>query len=714
MYAKGAARQGVTAIRAVELEHWSVELTRHIEERIPNETPHRRASLLYSLGFLGLHPTLTDEQLPDASVCDVGSDDIAAAPPPWALLDVTLPQDYVCRDAPGALSAWTELVENLENTPLFPLQTLAALLQLLLPLWSTQPEWRRLVDLIDDEIGAREGRHAVAKRARVRAMALMNDGRNLEALEELHRARVDWWSGDTARETVLASLVIARLYQQLRLYTAAKAYALAAATIAASGDEELADLLPDGLLMAALAEFLSGAWYGAAELYGLGLTAQYVVGRRGTDLADDVLTDGAVIHLVHISLCARQIDSALQSAVQAIVDRTGIQNLIAEVINHVPGSDGRTWDTFGDGALADPPFSDLGDTRCIRFAALGTKWTLLADNDHNSVRVAERFAAGVQTMLAALAREDLCLIPTDITIKIQRSERADSTSSENIEAVPSNQGRQWRVRLTPTGSLSDTSRESINTQLMTVLTTILREASLLPADEFLAVMQRTFERGLGHKLSAAVQLEEFVANFSIGQDDAISRRSFDVPWECPEGIPATSEELRWQDGPGPTYSRDKAIELLRTRYENLAQFLRFTAVVLSSADEFKPTVQALRADGWLDWHILTAIANITLNYRFPLSSTHTSEKILREMMQSASNPESATADPVPVSQFTLERMRTARHAAMLNLLTHWGLECHQRTPDFPAIERLLAARCGYWDEDVPHADPFPELDEPET
>ena len=708
IYAKAATRQRITTIRAAELEYWSVELTRHIEERIPEETPHRRASLLSSLGFLGLHPTLSDSQLPDAAVYDAGSADIHTVAPPWASLDSTLPQDFVCRDAPRTLSAWTELVENLDETPLFPLRTLAALLQLLLPLWSTQPEWRRLLDLVDDEIGAREGRNAVAERARARATALMNDGRNIEALEELHRARVDWWSGDTVRESILASLVIARLYQKLRLNTAAKAHALAAATIATSGDEDLTDLAPDGLLMAALSEFLSGAWYGAAELYGLGLLAQHQLGRSGIDLPEDELTDSAVVHLAHISLCARQVDSALQSALQAILDRSGLRDLIDEVIDHVPDSDEWTWSSFGEGELTDPPFADLGHTRCIRFAALGTSWTLLAANDNDSVRVAERFAAGVQTVLAALAREDLCLIPTEITVRIEEPQETDAGSLEPIQALPSNEGREWTVRLAPTGSLSGTSRQSINTELMAVLTTILREASLLPADDFLAVMQRAFERGLGHKLSAAVQLEEFVATFSTDQGNAFPRRSVEVPWGCLDGTFTTPEELRWQDGPGPTYSSDKANQLLQTRYENLAQGLRITTAVLSCSEEFRPTVQALRANGWLDWHILTAIANITMNYRFPLSSTPPSGEYLNEMVRSASSPESATAPPVPVSLLTPERMQTARQTAMMSLLKHWGLECHQLTPDISAIERLLVTRYGYWNEDVPHEDSFPE------
>ena len=651
LYAKGAARLSVTKLHVEELEHWSVELAKHIEERISDETPHRRASLLYSLGFLGIHEALRDDQLPDAPVCDAGSAGIDSIAPPWASLESTLPGDYVFRDASRTLSAWTELVENLDETPLFPLEALAELLQLLLPLWSTQPEWRRLVDLVDDEIGSREGRSAVAERARVRSMALMNEGRNLEALEELHRARVDWWSGDTARGSVLASLVIAHVYQKLRLYTAAKAYALAAANIAAS-DDDLADFAPQGLLMAALSDFLSGAWYGAAKLYALGLLAQYQMDPSGKDFPEDEVTDSSVVHLTYISLCARQVGAALQVAVQEIVDRSGLGELIDGVVDQISDSDEWSWDSFGEDNLSDPPFSDLGHTRRIQFAALGTNWTVTAVNDNDSVRVAERFVAGVQTVLAALAREDLCLVPTEITVTVETIQETDSELLEHTVALPSNEGRKWKIRLVSSGSSNNTSRERINRELTTALTTILREASLLPTDDFLAVMQRAFERGLGHKLSAAVQMEEFVAMFLTNHDDASARRPFKVSWGSVERTFTSSEELRWQDGPGPTYSSAKARLFLQTRYETLAPSVRITAAALHRSEEFRPTLQALRVNGWLDWHILTAIANIAMNYRFPLSSMPPPEEYLREMVRSASNPESATARPVPVSQFT--------------------------------------------------------------
>ena len=159
MYAHGAAQIAVTTIRPTELDHWNTELASRIEALIPDATPHRRASLLSTLGFLGLHPALSDDQLPDGP----SYGDIDPGPPPWTPLDATLslPPGFECRDASRALFAWTELVEGLEATPLFPLKSLAYMLQLLLPLWSTQPEWRRLLHLVDDEIGTREGNSAV-------------------------------------------------------------------------------------------------------------------------------------------------------------------------------------------------------------------------------------------------------------------------------------------------------------------------------------------------------------------------------------------------------------------------------------------------------------------------------------------------------------------------------------------------------------------------
>ena len=95
---------------------------------------------------------------------------------PFALADVSLPDNLALTDASQTLSAWTELIEDLEETPLFPIQSLADILQLLVPLWSNHPEWRELLDLVDVAVGERLGKSALGARARDRAMRLFGQG----------------------------------------------------------------------------------------------------------------------------------------------------------------------------------------------------------------------------------------------------------------------------------------------------------------------------------------------------------------------------------------------------------------------------------------------------------------------------------------------------------------------------------------------------------
>ena len=707
MYATAAVRLGLSTLTPVELCDWNAQLTRRIQDLMNHETPHRRASLLESFGFLGLHPVLTEADIQDLSEESSGLEHQDKSGVQVSLADFSVPFDVVLTDGSRTLTAWTELIEDLEETPLFPIQTLADILQLFMPLWSSQPEWRRLLELVDEALGERIGKNALAARARDRAMMLLAAGRRLDALEEFHRVKVDWWSGETVRGSLLAMTIIAKLYLELRLPQASKSYALTVAYIAASrGDEELADLVPTGLLMAASADFVAGAWCSATELYELGLMMQSMLIEDGIDSEKHPRVEDAILNLSYVNACARIVDSDLAALIEATTARIGAQELMEGAIDVLVGKDKDFWESFGDRGLAARPFADLGDVRYIRFSALGTDWTLIANNDIESVRAAERFAAAVQVMLAALAREELCLVQTQINVRI---EIRRTHASEGIESLPSNEGREWVVRLSPEGSPEDPNSEEIMRELIGMLSMIIREASLLPQADLSASLERAFQRGLGHKLSSGRPYDQLAAAFTADREPKIQRARYSTPWDCTDGSFREHEELRWQDGPGPTYSRDGANELLQTRYETLAKSLRITVVMLAYSEVFRPTVEMLRARGWLDWHILAATANIVLNYRFPPDRFNIlSEETQRDMMKAAYSAESATADPVPIGLFTPDSMDQNRQLSMLSLLKHWGLEFQQGTPDITAIEHLLAERYGYWTDDVPHDDPIPD------
>ena len=711
MYVNGAARHGVTAINTNELAKWHAGLRRRVERLIAGASPNRRASLLFVLGYLGLHPTLTQEGLPRVPTepPERGGWD-RNTPPTTTPADVMTPND-VLGDVPLIMSAWTQLAEGLEQTPLFPVHSLSEQLRALTPALCDHPGWRVLVDLVDRSVARVSGRSAVAAVARDRAMALLRAGRRLEALSEFHQVKIDWWSGDTIRGSLLAMLMIARLYLELRLPAAAKAYGLAVVFSATpSADEDVADLLPAGLLMAAQADFAAGTWCGATELFELGLKAQHHFIEGGLDSEDQEAVQSAILHLTYINACARDLDPTLAATVARAGSRAGVQEFIEDLLERGQAPARGRWASFGSDDLAGPPFSDLGETLCIRFAALGTDWHLKSPNDVESVRAAERFAAAAQMMLAELAREDLCIVPTRITVLIQQRRHAAQNLSETVEGLPSNDGRIWKVRLAPAATPPGDGPDEVNRELLAILTRILIEVSLLPQAEFLAIMKRAFQRGLGHMLSPARPYDE-LAGAAVSEEhfSETGRGQYSAPWDCLHGSYAAHGDLRWHEAPGPTYSSDQAEEMARNRYLSCASTLQKTVPALRKSAEFIATVKALRTAGWLDWHILTAILNVVLNYRHSWTDRDLRQPGARaEMVRAAFEPEHDSSRLAPAELFTPHAMQQARHMGMLALVQRWGLECRQETPDFAAVERLLAARYGYWDDDVAHEDPFPD------
>ena len=719
LYANTAVRWGATSIPPSELGDWNRRLTMRAEYLVAHvqpDAPHRRATLLDAIGHLGLHPALWDDGFPSLidEVDAVDHQDQGVEPP--NVPDTSSLDDYVFAGLSRTLSAWTELMDNLEETPLFPIEPLADTLQLLVPLWSTQAEWRQMLDRVDEAIGERSGQHSIAARARDRAMILLRSGRCLYALDEFHRARIQWWSGETARGSLLAMIMIAKLYLELKLPQASKSYALAVSYVSAlSGDEDLTDLIPAGLLIAASADFMAGAWCSAIELYGLGLAAQYQLIEDGNDWDKHPVVQQAVLHLTYVNACASFVNPHLAELIAARTARTGTQDLVEHTANAGSPKNEDYWASLGATELVARPFSDLGKVRYIRFSALGLDWTLVTPNDIKSVRLAERFAGAAQVVLAALAREDLCLVQTRINVRIESKQLLQTASEEPIESLESNHGREWVVRLGPVNDPSETESHEHTTELLVMLTTILREASLLPESEFLAKLKRAFERGLGHKLSPGRPYDELAAAFAEDIQPEIYGSDYRTPWDSREGAFEAHNELRWIDGPGPTYSPDRANKLLETRYLNLANGLRITVPALASFEEFRRTLETLRARGWLDWHVLTAILNIVINYRSPINrSNMVTEEARKEMRGAALRAESGTDAPVPVGLFTVDSMDHNRQLSMLSLVKIWGLECRQMTPDIAAIEQLLADRYGYWDEDVMHKNPFPDSHETES
>jgi hypothetical protein len=71
-----------------------------------------------------------------------------------------------------------------------------------------------------------------------------------------------------------------------------------------------------------------------------------------------------------------------------------------------------------------------------------------------------------------------------------------------------------------------------------------------------------------------------------------------------------------------------------------------------------------------------------------------------------SQPEPEEALPVPLSQYTEDKLRQQMKLYVPSFAKTFDLELHQITPDFSALEDFLAHRYHFWSDDIDHDDPF--------
>jgi len=645
-------------------------------------------------------------ELPDAAdlVDEHGAD--RAAPSSEA---VTAKRPLV--DVEEAMEAWAELAGRLSETPLFPVDALSALLGVLAPVLVDHPRWREIVEAVDTAVANTQGSAAAAERARDRACGLLDADRLREALHELHRAKEGWWSGDSLRGALLIMLGISKCYARLNLPLAAKQYALAVAGAARSGDEALRDLVPPGLLAAVDSEYVSGAWCSALELLDVGMIAQDLLVDETIDDAAQARSEQAIFNLGMLLRGARTLSPALVPRVEEVASRHGALDPLRRVIEEADDWDVETHVRLADEQLLGRPFTDLGTERVLRFTALGVEWRLRSPNDYYHVLAAERLAAAAQIMSVDLADDDLCLLATSVEIGVQLLDDSH-VERDKAEQQASNDGRKWIVRLTPYESGQALDPEANFHELLTVLTVIFLDLSLLSTTRYFEGFERAMERGLWHKIGSGRPYDELAAIVSEDRFEAVLRRELEPPADPVGGPLEPHPELAWQDGPGPTYSKATAREMLTNRYAQVPAIMRRTLPRLQRDLAFRNTVAQLRAAGWLDWHLLTGVYNVLLQFRLAHAGLNTREALEAPGAAEATRrlvftPEADDEPDAAMDAFSAAGLRWGLKESIPSTVTNWDLDLRSPYADYPAFERLLAERYGYWTDDINHDDPFP-------
>lgn len=700
-YAQAAWLHAATGLTANEVDELIARLTTVVTNVVDNEVADR----LFLLDVLARLLLLMD--LPAMAAAGVQPQPIEGPPPEriqnWR--EWTSGRDLrtgiVLRDPTGAIAAWQQLLDEFPGASTFPLLSLAHLM----PLWTAslvdEPGWRRLTASIDAATERLSGAEAAANRALERADGLRAANMPLSALKELHQARTRLLTGDNVEMSAQALLDAAHDYIQLGLGYAAKHHALAAgAFVGGSNRPELEPMAVDGLILAAQCDFLCGNWLSFLALLGLATSAHLELRENSSDLEEW----NDLVMLVHNAFVVNRAgevsaDPAVRAAVAKGMAGAGLPTKEPEGGSGFwpgKGMDETQLRSLTEREIGQPLFADGGPKRVLTFAARGVRWRLSCENTYDEVRAAERLAAALQVLIAAIDDEDPIYVPTVLDVIVNTA--ADASIHE--PRLRQEGRRRWLVTLhRDAGPYSIDFAAAHNETLMAAVA-LLECVWAAPLDRLMHALGNAGQ-GLSLALVPNIRYDRAYAVISEETFDSGTRRALPQRSDDMFGEPLSAEDLPPRTDPGPGYSKEQGRERAAGRYAVYSISLRRTIPLLAADSGFQELLTLLRAQGWLDWHVLQAVGNLVTNRRLP-EDAHLQDPA--ELAAQARRPESDDIDLLPVADFDAQSLEFYLRASFAATAVTWELNVRDANPE--EVEWLLARRYNYWTDDAPHDDPF--------
>jgi hypothetical protein len=665
-YCVGAHAMNVLGVDADSLARWYEKLVARVTALL-DEAPasNARCALLDVRWYLTVLPSLG-----------------ANAPP---ALDLAFP--------------WLEqLADEVVNAKLFPLSNLVdniTQLQARLRVDDTG-RYQRLTRRLDAALADREGDQSVAEKSRDRAIAFHRSRRPLLALQFIHEANVKWFSHETLQGSLLAQLFLAEIYDSLGLCKAAQYFALGQAYLALNSEiPGIRAMAPRGLFAAAKSAYHGGEWLRFVDLAAMALRvhAQFAPDPGNTKLHRG-LTDLAFAS-AGVLVLLEQLGSPAVGRVRRGIKGLQLGWLLTDMLSaattgRATYTQDETWGQLQK-QLRGRPLGDAGKTRRLHWRALGIHWRFRWLNRPQTAAVAEQLVACLQVVLADLAEEDFCLLPATVTARVR-------VGPLSVVDEPSNLGSRWTIAIP-----ADLGAESAAATGVAVVAALLRNVSTLPSTTFMAMLEERFKGGLPSKVFIARPYAELFATFVADASVRGARRE-SPPLMSVAFRLRQHRALAWKAGLGPYYPADEVTTWLRNRYTRLLPPIHGTVEALRRHQPFQGTLAALRKSGWRDWHILNAIYAVAFNHRAEAAGATRSPVGMARFRDVFEKGNGMAPDDLGL--FTEERLREMQSLNMLSTMKVLGHEVHQATPSLKAVERFLAARYRYFEDDIEHDDPF--------
>jgi hypothetical protein len=607
---------------------------------------------------------------------------------------------------------WVQLSTEVVDASTFPIQGFHDDILDTIEIIGEHPIFDQILENLRPIIRERVGDAAVAESHFQRAKQLIEAHKIACALQELHSAKIQWFSEKTVGQSVFCCLVLANGYADLGLQYASIYYALTASFIAVNSNADwLIQRASEGIFRAAESAYRQGHICFAWELWGPALVLHHKVAPDPWNLNKHesfrrfflnlslVLTTTEKLSPKHYERMLKDLeDWGLRDAAQSFMENA--KPVIAD------------WDEMRfkqalENTFTGPPFSDAGERCVCMWSAHGLRFSANWKNDYDVHRYAGEFIALFQIALADLEGMDLDIVPGTVLLDVEITDG----SHWGAEQLPSNEAHHWRVQIPKNQKTGNDSFDQALPSILAVFYKVLRGLSVMSANDFGNRFQTEWvPRTLQHAFFARRYCEEIDFFFPKGRYEAIGRDDAEHKIASEEWKPREPEELKWFGSLHPQFDEAEELERIQKRYDVCFAGLRFTLRKLRQSDSFREMVLKFRKQGWKDWHILAAVLNVVAGIRVAhrfgtaMPSREWEEAFKTEVF----TPENETAFEILPDQIKADSVFITMQANMTSTMSGNGLTPSSRTPNLSGEKKYMAERWRYFDLDVPHESLFNE------
>ncbi len=569
MYCIGAYIRNLISLTTDQIEDWHEQLINKVEIILKKTKSNNYKCLLLDLrGFLSIYPDLKTRTLPDFTIDE-------------------------------AIKWWTVLIKKVPKSPLFPLDNFSDNLTGTIRIIGKNSKFSSLTHTVDALLSKRQGDFIAAQKCKDRAIEYHKKGEILTAINELHEAKVKWFSEETLRGSILSILIISEWYRELNLIYAAKNYALAGGYLASkSQEQQIIQYCPKALIMISEYNYTEGTWIDCLLFTEIGLKAHFAFSPNASEINENTILGRVLSYSSTILAVTRQFDDDLFRFVKSKISKWNLDDIFNEVLPTTidEGSKKNFISLWGDleGALLNKPYGDLEDIRVANWYELDIFWTINWENTYQNTSICEQIIAIMQIMLADLADVDLYLLKTNVEITVL----IDDVPKPILKERASNNSRQWVLILPASIPDIKNNLKLFESEVIAVVTQILLEISVLPQREFFEKINQSFKNGLSMKTfvgqlyvtmyQSFIDKEEYDEMHSFEKNISRLDRAFKIKEISPLPI---------HQGLIPNYSEEQSKEFLNNRYTRLIPAIKFTLKRLSKEPQFQDIIKKFRQVG---------------------------------------------------------------------------------------------------------------------